>query len=136
MLDVTKIEMFKSLTEWEIENDFFDLHNDFVCLSFDLNAECREVLVKFMSINKNVQICLVFKEAQVVRFHMERRCADCNIINNIYRGRAEVNGTLIEYFEDGASYFYLEFENGDSFEIKANKLFLEFTNVDKDRLKQ
>lgn len=59
--------------------------------------------------------------------YSNRKPGDCNIVNNFYRGRFESDNGLSEFFEDGSSYFYLEFENGDLFEIKAKNFSLIFS---------
>ena len=125
MLDITDVELFKGLTDLELGDLYFDLHNDFICCSFNLIAKDGELEIKFVSIDKKQQVRFVFKNARIEKIQMERRTSDCNIVNIFYRGRAEANGNLIEYFDEGSSYFYLEFENGDSFEIKASKLLFD-----------
>jgi hypothetical protein len=47
-------------------------------------------------------------------------------LDTLYRGRVESNGELIEISEDGKSYFYLEFYEGQRIEFWARWLVLEY----------
>ena len=46
-------------------------------------------------------------------------------IDTLYRGRAELDGELIEVSEDGKGYFYLEFYEGQKLEFWAKYISVE-----------
>jgi hypothetical protein len=46
-------------------------------------------------------------------------------LDNLYRGRFEKNGTLIEFDPGGRSYFYLEFYEEDEIEFWSDELSLK-----------
>ena len=46
-------------------------------------------------------------------------------IDNIYRGRFEKNGRLMEFNSKECSYFYLEFEQGSKMEFWCNEIVVE-----------
>jgi hypothetical protein len=125
MIELTNTEMFKGLTEVQIENSFFDLHNDFICSVISFDASKREINMAFVSEKKGINFSYLLTGASIEKMYSNRKSGDCNIMNNFYRGRFELDNVLSEFFEDGSSYFYLEFENGDLFEIKAKKLFAD-----------
>jgi hypothetical protein len=117
--------MFKGLMEVQIEDSFFDLHNDFTCSVINFETSKREVNIVFLSKDKEINLSYLLTGASIEKMHSNRKSGDCNIVNNFYRGRFESDNGLSEFFEDGSSYFYLEFENGDLFEIRAKKLFAD-----------
>jgi alanine racemase len=72
MIELTDVEMFKGLTEVEIENSFFDLHNDFNCSNFSFDASKREIIISFLSIDKNENFIYVLKDASIEKMCLNR----------------------------------------------------------------
>lgn len=60
------------------------------------------------------------------------RANDSSTLNNFYRGRFETSKGLAEYSQLNEAYFYLEFEQGDKFEVLAQEvLFFQISQNDK-----
>ncbi len=123
MIELTNIELFKSLSRVEFDNAIIDLHNDYVCTSMQYSADKGIFDLFFRAERSNV--VLQFKGAVVTKFGLVlKRTEDSCILNNFYRGRFEVNGELLEYSPLGERYYYMEFEEGDVFEILAQEVLL------------
>lgn len=123
MIELTNIELFKSLSSVESDNAIIDLHNDYVCTSIQYSTDKKMFELSFQAENSNV--ILQFKDAVITKFDLvPKRTEDSCILNNFYRGRFEINGELFEYSPLGQRYYYIEFEEGDVFEILAQEAFL------------
>lgn len=123
MIDLTDVELFESLVGIESDNGFIDLHNNYDCTSVQYSVEKKLFEVFFQAANSNV--VLQFKDAVISKFNLlPKRAEDSCTLNNFYRGRFEVNGELFEYSPARARYYYIEFEEGDTFEILAQQVFL------------
>jgi hypothetical protein len=123
MIDLTKMELFENLLVFKTEKDVIDLHNDFKCQSIEYDREVRSI--KFIFKDKGNDLVLQFNDAVLNKVNLLfNRTVDSSILNNFYRGRFELDGKLFEYTEEGRGYYYLEFEEGDIFEIFSLKAFL------------
>jgi len=123
MIELTNVELFKSLVGIESDNGFIDLHNDYACISVQYSLDKKLLEVSFQAVNSNV--VLQFKDAVINKFLLvPKRTEDSCTLNNFYRGRFEANGELFEYSPIGERYYYMEFEEGDAFEILAQQVFL------------
>jgi hypothetical protein len=129
MIELTNSELFSWLTEITIRNRFFDLHNEFTCTLFSYNSQSKRLDIEFFSNDKDVKLFFFFEESEVKKININYAPEDASTVNNFYRGRFDLGDGLSEYFEDGSAYFYLEFENGDAFEIKAMKLFADYVQT-------
>ncbi len=116
MISFQNIELFENLSQYEYAGNFYDFHNDFDC-------------VKISMLSKNI-LCLLFKKLNT------KELAKMNFLNskiekmeffnfpkvenltidNIYRGRTEINGQLADT-RNNQGYFYLEFDEGQKLEF-------------------
>jgi hypothetical protein len=126
MIELTNIELFKSLVSLELDKTVIDLHNDYDCTSLQYKAEERLLEFCFEVVDGNSSTVIVrFEGATVSKFNLLRKATkDACTLNNFYRGRFEVNGKLLEYSPLGERYYYIEFEDGDVFEVLAQEVFL------------
>ena len=123
MIELTNVELFESLVGIESENNFIDLHNDYDCTSIQYSVETKLFELSFHA--ENSKIVLQFKDAIITKFNLvPNRTEDSSTLNNFYRGRFIVNGELFEYSLSGEGYYYIEFEEGDMFEVLAREVFL------------
>jgi hypothetical protein len=121
------IELFENLCQYEFDNEYYDLHNDYDCQSVSLKET-----VLFINFNQEVNgksISLVFTDVEVKQFDFFN-VLDSKIltIDNVYRGRTEINGELKEFLGE-KGYFYLEFYEGQRLEFWAKSVGIETTGT-------
>lgn len=128
MIDLTNIELFESLASIEAGSITIDLHNDYDCTDIRYDVEEKLFELTFQAIASSV--VLKFEGANISKFRLvPKRMEDSSTLNNFYRGRFVVNEEIFEYSPSGEAYYYIEFEEGDMFEVFARKVFLlEQTN--------
>jgi hypothetical protein len=117
------IELFQNLSLIEFDNSSFDLHNDFNCLKVKLQNNV--LILVFQNIVHKFLVIVSFNNITftVIEFNFTEIMRDLTI-DNLYRGRFEVNETLIE-FDNGRGYFYLEFCEGQKFEFWSEGMSIE-----------
>lgn len=130
MIELTHSELFKDLSFIQGLDKAYDLHNNFSCsnIAFSNQELTLKIFFEPNEPNPGLQsgLCVVFNAAKIVQFDLSLgRTSDSATINNFYRGRFEKAGVAYEYSEDGEAYFYIEFEEGDRFELFASSAFLE-----------
>lgn len=119
-----KFKLFDNLSQMEYNGSFFDFHNDYNCTS--LSLENNEFSLLLSHIRNENQIILKFSNTKFVNFHFDLKIKNESLtIDNLYRGRFELNGILHEFSESDSSYFYLEFYEGQSFEFFCDELLIE-----------
>lgn len=135
MIDLTDSTLFQDLTYVEFSNGElgFDLHNDYNCITIDFNSKDNSIKFFFESNKKDIidnHLFLFFKNAKIENFNLFfERTTDTSTINNFYRGKFERESIVLEYMETGERFFYIEFEEGDKFEIFAKEVFLSYQQV-------
>jgi hypothetical protein len=121
-------ELFQSLVEIDVNEFCVDLHNDYDCTSFTYGGDTNTFCLNFRSITKNPQYPLVSLLFEQVSFYKITAGLETtpksNTIDNIYRGKFEVNGKLYEFTEEGKSFYCLEFLEAYSFQFFAGRLLL------------
>lgn len=124
MIDLTKAELLKDLTLLDLEIGVYDLHNEYECSLISLTPTENSLSILFESdIAGKEKVCFQFKEVRVAKFELfPKQLSDRNTINTIYRGRFESEGQVHEHSNLGESYFYIEFEQGDSIEFFSKRL--------------
>ena len=125
-MDLTNCELFKDLTTVSIKDKFFDLHNDYNCkiINYDLVVKVLKLIFEPCRSNVN-SLSLEFNEARISNFTFNFSYSqDANTLNAFYRGRFESDGLLLEYSKLNESYFYLDFQEDDKFEVFAKKVSL------------
>ncbi len=122
MIDLTQVELFEFQLIFHMEDRIVDLHNDYKCETIIYDFEKQLLRCSFIG---ELRIFLDFGGASVKKINvLFERTLDSSTLNSFYRGRFEQNGNLLEFTEDGKGYYYLEFENGDSFELHSSKVLL------------
>lgn len=108
---------------------YIDLHNDYDCYSISYADISKELCLRFeFCEDEERKVDLVFKEVEISKMSFNLGdLEDVKTIDNLYRGRYEVEGVLREFTDDGKSYYYIEFCSGLSFELFAKKIFAVYS---------
>ena len=124
MIAATSIEFFKNIAQYDYDNRYYDFHNDYICEKLSYSDGILSIL--FKSLVDGIFLSLKFKEAKIISLDFFNVKAVENLtLDNLYRGRCELNGDLIEISKDGNGYFYLEFYEGQKLEFWANGMDIE-----------
>lgn len=119
-----KIELFKNISQFDLDNIYYDFHNDFECIKITL--ESNFLLLLFRKIIEEYIISFKFDNTILAMFEFTDFSEFKNLtIDNIYRGRFEKNGQLIEFSSDGKSFFYLEFTESIKMELWCENIVIE-----------
>lgn len=111
MIAATSIEFFKNLAQYEYDNQNYDFHNDYSCEK--LSYSNGILLILFKSLVGGVLLSLKFTDVKITTLDFFNVKEVENLtLDNLYRGRVELNGNLIEISEEGNGYFYMEFYEG------------------------
>ena len=115
-INAKNIELFKNLAQFEFDNIYYDFHNDFDCTKISLINNCIILLLKHTINNSIVE--LKFLNAEIFKLDFEFNIEN-NVLtlDNFYRGRFESNGELMEFNTEQKSFYYLEFYEGQTFEL-------------------
>jgi hypothetical protein len=130
-IDLGVPELFDDLLEIEIEDQFVDLHNNFTCVNISYNANAKEVKISFIADDLTEgqsfsQVEIMFSEAEVNELNFPLDLEGNGLcLDSFYRGRIEQNNNLFDKTPDGRYLFYLDFYEGQSLEILAEKLVVE-----------
>lgn len=123
-IDSRKIEILKNLSQFEFGNIYYDFHNDFDCIGISL--ENKFLILLFKKIIDGSIISFRFENVDLVNFEFTNFSEFENLtIDNIYRGRFEKNGLLMESNNQQKSYFYLEFDQGSKLEFWSEAILIE-----------
>lgn len=124
MIAATSIEFFKNLAQYDYDNRYYDFHNNYGCEKLLYSNGILLILMK--SIVDGVLLSLKFTDVKIITLDFFNIKDIENLtLDNLYRGRAELNGNLIEVSEDGKGYFYLEFYEGQKLEFWAKDMGVE-----------
>lgn len=125
MIAATSIEFFENLAQYDYDNRYYDLHNDYNCEK--LSYSDGILLIQFKSLVGGILISLRFSEVKIFALDFFNvKGGDILTLDNLFRGRAELNGDLVEISEEGKGYFYLEFYEGQKLEFWAKDIGLEY----------
>lgn len=114
-VDSKKIELFKNLSEFDIDDLYFDFHNDFDCINIKFDS-CFLIFI-FQNIADNSLVSIQFENAILTYCEFNfQETVNVLTIDNLYRGKFENKGELIE-FQNNCGYFYLEFYEGQKMEF-------------------
>ena len=119
------IELFKNLSQNEYCDKWMDFHNDFDCVKIVLKI--GGLLILWFKGIKNDEI-ISFKFSDVLIEQMEFfnfNKVENLTIDNLYRGKVEREGELLEFNKEGSGYFYLEFDEGQKLEFWSTGLVVE-----------
>jgi len=124
MITATSIEFFKNLAQHDYHNRYYDFHNDYNCEK--LSYSNGILLILFKSLVGGILLSLKFTDVKIITLDFFNVKGVENLtLDNLYRGRYELNGDLIELSEDGKAYFYLEFYEGQKLEFWAKSVDVE-----------
>ncbi|HRB70534.1 MAG: hypothetical protein E2604_10125 [Flavobacterium sp.] len=124
MIAATSIEFFKNLAQYDYDNRYYDFHNDYGCEK--LSYSNGILLILFKSLVDGGLLSFKFTDVIIITLDFFNVKEVENLtLDNLYRGRAELNGDVIEISEDGKGYFYLEFYEGQKLEFWAKGIGLE-----------
>ncbi|MFT3701671.1 MAG: hypothetical protein QM802_04850 [Agriterribacter sp.] len=133
MIDLTDVQIFKDLTYIETEEAGFDIHNDYSCIQTSFDATDNTLKFSFQSSKDSIlkyRLELIFQNIKIEKFDLLwERNEDSGTLNNFYRGKFEIQNSLVEFLDTGERFFYIEFEMGDKFEISAKKAFFSFQAI-------
>jgi len=119
------LDLFKNLCDWDLNPDeYWDLHNDFECVRIINEKGLLKFVFKSISDATNF-LYLEFMDTELT--HLDLSLAEplaTLTLDNVYRGRFQVNGDLIEFDQQQRGYFYLEFYEGPMFEFWSSGVSL------------
>ena len=116
MKTLSNINLFDNLSQMKYNGVYYDFHNAFDFLRLELLYN-KILILYFKNIKDKKLVNLKFYDVQIERMECFNVFGVNNLtIDNIYRGRKENNGKLIE-FKDNKGYFYLEFYEGQKMEF-------------------
>jgi len=125
MIKSKNIELFKNISEYDYGENHFDFHNDYDCIKLLLLTGDFLVLIFRNILNKKI-VKLRFSNAIIERMEMFNFNKVENLtIDNLYRGKTEINGKLVEFKNDDKGYYYLEFDEGQKLEYWSTGLDIE-----------
>lgn len=121
-INLKNIELFKNMSQIEFEGHYYDFHNDydFVKVLFEGNL----LAISFKHIVSGLTVSLEFHNVDVVRLEADNKSSP-KTLENLYRGRFEVNGKLYELSDNDKLYFYLEFYEGQKMEFFSKHLIVK-----------
>lgn len=123
MIIATSIEFFKNLAQYDYNDEYYDLHNDYDCERIFLEEYILSLI--FKNNTKNTLVYLTFSNIEITMINFFNFKETENLtIDNIYRGRAEIKGELVETSPNGKAYFYIDFYEGCTLEFWAENVEL------------
>ncbi|MBL7812920.1 MAG: hypothetical protein JNL57_11900 [Bacteroidetes bacterium] len=124
MIAATSLELFKNLAQYDYNNQYYDFHNDFNCEKIYYSEGTLLIILK--KLLGEVLLSLKFTNVKITTIAFSNvKEVEGLTIDTLYRGKAELNGELIEVSEDGEGYFYLEFYEGQKLEFWAKDIGVE-----------
>ena len=124
MVATISIEFFKNLTQSDYNNRCYDFHNDYNCEKIYYSKGILLLMLKKISSRNFLSLKFTDVNITTIDFFNLKEVEGLTI-DTLYRGRAELDGELIEVSEDGKGYFYLEFHEGQKLEFWAKYISVE-----------
>ena len=119
-LDLTDSELFENLLEFEFQNKYIDLHNDFKLVK--LIFKTNEDLILYFKSDEDRKLQVYFKDVEIFEFSFDVN--DGNItIDNFHRGRYDDNGSLKDEIHLKKC-FYMEFLEDSKISVLASRVYL------------
>jgi hypothetical protein len=130
MIKLTDVELLESILEVQVGNKHIDFHNEYTFVKINFGIEQERIMeFTFREDKTNNNVILQFNGASIVKFEMGLGVANSYVLDQFYRGRYDFGGELFDINENGERYFYLNFYEGEYFEIFAKDVFLIEPNV-------
>jgi hypothetical protein len=124
LIAAKNIALLENLSEYDLEGGYYDLHNEFECIG--ITHEAQTLLFHFRKNEDSVSVSMKFENVVIEKTTLQDFNAAKDLtLDNLYRGRFEKNGTLIEFDSQGRSYFYLEFYEEGEIEFWSDGLSLK-----------
>ncbi|MEM6396129.1 MAG: hypothetical protein AAF741_07255 [Bacteroidota bacterium] len=121
------IELFKNLSQNTYNGIWIDFHNDFDCIKIITNSSLLKVVFREIQVASIINI--VFSDILIAKMELFNSGEVEHLtIDNLYRGRVEKNGRLIEIDKNERGYFYLEFYEGQKIEFWSSDLSIKSKN--------
>lgn len=100
-MELIDIPLFQDMTSLDCNGYNIDLHNDYQCTGIHHDKEAKSFCLLFERTggnSKNVNMCLVFKEAVVEKINFSLpEVASRRIMDSLYRGRFEKHGRMLQH---------------------------------------
>lgn len=122
-LILENVELFKFLTEFELDNTYCDLHNEFKC--FQISYIKNDLNLYFKHNKKEITIKFTFQNTLFDEFEYIFENNIDLTLDLMYRGKCEVNDKLIETNENNQSYFYIEFVDNVIIKLWCDRIVIE-----------
>ncbi|WHY88153.1 hypothetical protein QNH39_10035 [Neobacillus novalis] len=120
LLFAKSIELFENLCQYEFDYNYYDLHNDYDCESVTLKDDI--LFINFKQEANGNSLSLIFTDVELKQFEFFNvNDSKTLTIDNVYRGRVEIDGELEECLGE-KGYFYLEFYEGQRLEFWAKSV--------------
>lgn len=121
MIRANTLEFLENLVQYDYNNHYYDLHNDFYCTQ--VLFEGSIIILMFESISNHNTLLVKFTKAEIVNFKFFSSAREKKLtIDTMYRGRALVDGKLVDISNDDRAYFYIEFYEGQAIEFWADEM--------------
>ncbi|MBP7345690.1 MAG: hypothetical protein KA952_04035 [Sediminibacterium sp.] len=125
MMNANDIELFKNLSQEEYNGKYFDFHNDYDCVKVILFVDGFLTLIFRNIVNKQM-VKLKFSDVTISTMDFFNFNKVENLtIDNLYRGKAELEGELVELKNGNIGYFFLEFDEGQKLEFWSSGVEVE-----------
>jgi hypothetical protein len=122
-IDSNKIELFQNISQFDFDKINYDFHNDFECVKVKFSNSVLVLL--FKNIVDNFLVSLSFQKTTLTFCEFEfKEEFETLTIDNLYRGKFENDGKLVE-FDSDRGYFYLEFYEGQKIEFWSESIIVE-----------
>ena len=118
-VDLKGIKLFENMSQIELNEGYYDLHNDYNCVT--ILYENNSLTLRFKHVITSSFISLCFGDTYVTSFELNNSSTP-ETVDNLYKGRYEANNQLNELSSDGKFYFYLEFDEGHKIEFFSKYL--------------
>ncbi len=124
-MNANDIELFKNLSQEEYNGKYFDFHNDYDCVKVILFVDGFLTLIFRNIVNKQM-VKLKFSDVTISTMDFFNFNKVENLtIDNLYRGKAELEGELVELKNGNIGYFFLEFDEGQKLEFWSSGVEVE-----------
>lgn len=121
MIRAKTLEFLKNLAQYDYNNQYYDLHNDFWCSQ--ILFEGSVIFLVFESMSNGKVLTVKFTKTEISNFKFFNSAKEKKLtIDTMYRGRAVVDGNLVEVSNDDKAYFYIEFYEGQTIEFWAAEM--------------
>lgn len=120
-------DFFTDLTQIKLNEDSYDLHNDFICVKIEYLKTEDSLIFIFKNIVDLKIIKVLFHKIvfNIINFDFTTEEQPLTI-DLLYRGRFESNGELIDVNKNNQGYIYCDFVNEQKLEFWAESVSYDF----------